>query len=363
MATADVRQYTGDGDGHEPVPASPRYCEQIPPRVRELPADLTPGRARAILSVGSKWINGTVLRYAFFGRGLLAVPEEQRAVVRQAFADWKALGIGLDFKELDDLAESEIRIGFSDDGSWSYVGRDVLTIPSNEPTMNFGWDLTRGDGPATARHEIGHTLGLQHEHQNPFAGIVWNEEAVYASLGQPPNNWPRETTFHNILRKLDRTAVAGSNWDPDSIMEYPFEAGLIKEPAAHRNGVNPPGTLSAADKQWALKWYPAQGPAAPPVLQPFQSVPLNLKPAEQRDFTLTPSASRTYKVGTFGTADTLLVLFESTPDGPKYLAGDDDSGTDRNAEITVRLRKGRTYIARLRLYWAGASGSTAIMHW
>jgi hypothetical protein len=67
----------------------------------------------------------------------------------------------------------------------------------------------------TALHGIGHTLGLPHEHQNPNAGIVWDEETVYTSLGGPPNNWPREKTQWNILRKIEPDTVQGSYWDPD----------------------------------------------------------------------------------------------------------------------------------------------------
>ena len=158
------------------------------------------------------------------------------------------------------MREAEIRIGYARDGSWSYVGREILDIPVNERTMSFGWPLDRDDyGLTTAIHEIGHTLGMPHEHQNPFAGIVWDEDAVYGYLGGPPNNWPRETTFNNVLRKIDAAEVAGSNWDPDSIMEYQFPAGLIIEPAAYHNGIFPPGTLSPLDKTWAKTWYPAAG--------------------------------------------------------------------------------------------------------
>ena len=54
-------------------------------------------------------------------------------------------------------------------------GRDVLNTRSpQERTMNFGWALTTAYGHDTALHEIGHTLGLEHEHQNPNAGISWN---------------------------------------------------------------------------------------------------------------------------------------------------------------------------------------------
>ena len=44
---------------------------------------------------------------------------------------WKALGIGLEFKEVSDLSEAEVRIGYStaDGSSASMVGKDVLQVP------------------------------------------------------------------------------------------------------------------------------------------------------------------------------------------------------------------------------------------
>jgi len=63
---------------------------------------------------------------------------------------------------------------------------DISSSP-DERSMNFGWDIS--DEVDTAIHEIGHTLGAPHEHQNPNAGIVWDEEAVYNALAQPPNSW------------------------------------------------------------------------------------------------------------------------------------------------------------------------------
>ena len=93
--------------------------------------------------------------------------------------------------------------------------------------MNFGWDLTedpRGGGVDTPVHEIGHTLGFPHEHQNPFSGIVWDEEAVYQRFAGSPNFWSRQQTFHNVLRKLSSAEVEGSDWDPNSVMHYGFWA-------------------------------------------------------------------------------------------------------------------------------------------
>jgi hypothetical protein len=324
-----------------------------------------PPRAHALITTRSKWLNGTVLHYCFFGGGSrFAVPKTQANAIRAAFAEWKALGIGLVFQEVNQLSEAEVRIGYStaDGSSASAVGRDVLRVPLNEPTTVYGWDLTTPYGHGTALHELGHVLAMEHEHQNPFAGIKWHEEAVYESLGQPPNSWPRETTFHNILEQLATQQVQGSTWDPDSIMEYEFEPGLIDVPDQYDlNGLTPPATLSAADKQWALKWYPPlQG--AVPALQPLQSVAVDLAAGQQIDYAIKPTESRRYKMETKGASDTLLALFEDINGEPRFVAGDDDSGEERNASFEQKLFKDRSYILRLRLYYPGQSGKTSVMY-
>ena len=85
------------------------------------------------------------------------------------FGVWEKVGLGLEFAEVQSRDDAEIRIGFMrGDGAWSYVGRDVFLAGRNERTMNFGWDIRNDiDTPV---HEIGHTLGFPHEHQNPNAG-------------------------------------------------------------------------------------------------------------------------------------------------------------------------------------------------
>lgn len=356
------------------------YCAVKPTTRVALPGGLQPERERAIIVGRSKWVNGTVLHYYFFDRDTdgTQVPAgdgtttfvswvgaaDQRQVVRDSFATWKELGIGLDFVEVDDRREAEVRIGFMpDDGSWSYVGRDVLGIGVNDRTMNFGWSLTEDSyGVTTALHEIGHTIGMPHEHQNPFAGIVWDEDAVYSYLGGPPNNWSRETTFHNVLRKLDRAEVSGSTWDPDSIMEYAFPAGLIKEPASYADGIRPPGTLSVMDKHYVATWFPPLQSRLPS-LKAFQSVPLELTPKQQADFRISPEATRTYKVGTFGASDVVMVLFEKVDGDLRYVSGDDDSGEDRNALLELKLFTGREYVVRVRCYYSWKSATTALMYW
>ena len=242
------------------------------------------------------------------------------------------------------------------------MGKDVLGIPANEATMNFGWDLTTEHGRDTALHEIGHTLGMPHEHQNPFSGIEWDEEAVYDYFTGAPNHWSRQQTFHNVLRTIDPSEVEGSKWDPNSVMEYAFRGGLIRQPAKYADGLDPAGGLSAADKKWAKQWFPSQR-ATLPALKPFESKALSLAEGQQVDYAVAVDATRRYHFSTFGFSDTVLALFEEVDGELRFVAGDDDSGIGLNAQLEEKLFKGRTYVLRLRLYWSGASGQTAIMYW
>lgn len=163
------------------------HCDARPQTLPALRSDLSPRRDRLILLFRLKWVNGTVLHYCF-----LEGPERQLNAMRKAFREWKDLGLGLEFTEVSDRSEAEVRIAFDQsDGSWSYVGRDVLGISASEPTLYVGWDLTDDYGHTTALNEIGHTLGMPHEYQNPFAGIVWNEPKVYEYFAGAPTSGPR----------------------------------------------------------------------------------------------------------------------------------------------------------------------------
>jgi hypothetical protein len=332
-----------------------RFCSLPKTPERRFAPSVSPGRARAIVDNQAKWVNGTTLNYFFDGG-----PSAQRAAVRKGFKAWEDVGIGLKFSEVTNRDGSQIRIAFEDDGSWSYVGRTVLTIPKSDATMNFGWDIT--SDVDTAIHEIGHTLGMPHEHQNPFAGIVWDEEKVYASLAAPPNGWSRQETHWNIIRKIPESEVKGTAWDPNSIMHYPFEAGLIKEPVKYAAGLHPAGGLSKLDKEWIKETYPPM-PSSMQELQPFVSQVINIKNGGQANYLFKPTKTGKFTIKTFGATDSVVVVAEESKAGQAYLQGVDDSGEDHNGEIETKLEKGKVYSIRVRLLYKEPESQLALMVW
>lgn len=334
-----------------------------------MPIELGPNvsleRARLLLRSTKRWVNGTTLHYYFFDDAVLGTDEAEKDIVRQAFEAWADLKIGLRFDNVSSVDDAEIRIGFlRGDGYWSYIGRDILSIGQGERTMNFGQDLRMDSrGVDVPIHEIGHTLGFPHEHQNPFAGIVWDRQAVIDYFSGPPNNWDLADIEHNVLNKLPAGQFEGSDWDPNSVMHYSFDPGLIREPQEyHDNGLTPDPGLSSTDIEQILKFSPQIGTSYPE-LRPFEFTRLSLSPGDQADFSITPTATRTYTIQTFGTIDSVMVLFEDNNGEFQYVAGDDDGGWDRNARLILRLYAGRKYALRIRLYYEWASGDTAVMLW
>jgi hypothetical protein len=383
VSTREVERENQGKDNEQGTEVTGRaYCALHPTPRRVFAPGVTAEREEAINLFSNKWVNHTVLHYYFFDRATdgqtvmfndgtsgfrsWVGAEEQRAVVRRGFETWKNEQIGVEFREVAVREEAEIRIGFMrGDGAWSWLGREILIHNGpNERTMNFGWDLTRPGEVDTAIHEIGHTLGFPHEHQNPKSGIEWDEEAVYTALAKPPNEWDRQKTFWNIIRKLDSSEVEGTTWDPDSIMHYPFEKGLIKRPAIYfENGLQPHGGLSAKDKSWVKTLYPPSADQQDAQLKPSESVLLNLAAGEQRNFIVLPQESAYFEFRTFGTSDSVMVLFEDDNGELRYRTGDDDSGEDTNAYFRYKLIKGRKYVLRIRLYYSDRPGQTAVMMW
>jgi len=157
--------------------------------------------------------------------------------------------------------------------------------------------------------------------------------------------------------------VEGSVWDSDSIMHYSFGRGLIDLPVQFRDGLTPDPGLSDMDIEWTKRLYPPLAEEDEKTLAPFEVQRIEIDAGEQVDFHIRPTATRRYTIQTFGRSDVVMALFEARDGQPRFLAGDDDSGSDPNARLQLRLVRGREYVLRVRLYFAQVRGETAVFMW
>lgn len=225
---------------------NPINAPDVEPGIDLMPLELA-------LLTSSKWAQGRVLRIAFMDGSAAQIQE-----VRRQAEVWLPL-VNLTFDWSASLKTADIRISFRQSGAWSYIGTDALTIPREQPTMNFGF---LQDGTAT--HEFGHCLGCIHEHQSPGAGVIpWIVARVYAYFGGPPNNWSKSVVDQNILAHYSTERTQYTAWDRASIMEYPIDAQLVSDPAF---AVGWNTALSETDKAYIASVYPRT--VNPPVVVP-----------------------------------------------------------------------------------------------
>lgn len=189
---------------------------------------------------GTYWDNGSTLTISF-----MTGTSSQKTFVQNIIKSVESL-VNLKFQFVG--SGGMIRIAFNpNDGAWSYVGKECLSIPKNKPTMNLGW-LDEG----VVRHEFGHTLGLCHEHQNPKAPIQWNESNVIKDLSGAPNFWDLATIKSNVLDRYNLNEVDATDTDPNSVMMYPIPAKWCLD------GFSATGSndYSVTDKAFLAKLYP-----------------------------------------------------------------------------------------------------------
>ncbi len=205
--------------------------------------------SRMATEIKKEWKKGRVLTVSFIG-GNKTVKER---ITRHAKRWMEYANIELAFTSGN--KKGNIRISFDkNDGSWSYVGTEILSIPKDEATMNFGWLTPTTNDEEYSRvvlHEFGHSLACIHEHSRPDAGIPWDIPKVYAYYKET-DGWNKEEVDAQVFDKYDKDLIRGSKVDKKSIMMYPVPNELTK--GNYEIGWNT--DLSKSDKEFIAKLYP-----------------------------------------------------------------------------------------------------------
>lgn len=92
------------------------------------------------------------------------------------------------------------------------------------------------------------------------------------------------------------------------------------------------------------------------------SYTIDAENCEQQNYIFKPEQTKKYSIQTMGHLDTVVILNEKLRgDKLKFLAGDDNSGTDNNAFISTTLAKGKTYIIKVKVYYKKPNENAALM--
>jgi hypothetical protein len=211
------------------------------------PANLS-SLSRIATERSKEWKSGRKLTISFMG-GNKAVKDR---IIRHA-KRWMEYA-KIEFIFLTGTKKGDVRISFdANDGSWSYIGTDLLAQPVDEATMNFGWLTPTTNDEEYSRvvlHEFGHTLGCIHEHERPDNGIPWDLPKVYAYYAQT-DGWSKEEVDQQVLKKYDKDLIRASKIDKFSIMMYPVPNELTI--GDYEVGWNT--DLTKSDKSFIKKLY------------------------------------------------------------------------------------------------------------
>ncbi|MHA4846059.1 M12 family metallopeptidase [Flavitalea antarctica] len=154
-----------------------------------------------------------------------------------------------------------VRISTGPGGYWSYLGTDILLIPSNQATMNlqgFTMNTPESEFIRVIRHETGHTLGFPHEHMRQELVNRIDPQKAYDYFWRT-QGWNQAMVNQQVLTPLSNMSIFGTPADQTSIMCYQLPGSITRDGRPITGGVD----INATDYAFAGRIYPK-----PPSFQP-----------------------------------------------------------------------------------------------
>jgi len=221
--------------------------------LRKLMPGITASPSRLALATRKYWgKNGVKLTVGFLDNP----PQDLR---RRLLSHMNAWSEFCNVKFVASNVDPQVRISRStpapDDGYWSYLGTDILTVDADQPTMNLdGFTMNTPDSEfyRVVRHETGHTLGFEHEHmRKEVVGGIDVEKAV--KYFKKHEGWNRKQVMEQVLTPLESSSLMSTaKPDPKSIMCYWLPAEIMKNGKAIPGGTD----IDKMDATFAAQVYP-----------------------------------------------------------------------------------------------------------
>lgn len=165
-----------------------------------------------------------------------------------------------------------VRVTFKGDGYWSYLGRDILGIPKNQPTMcfqDFSLSTPESEWNRVVPHEFGHTLGFPHEHLRAEI-IALLDRAKTIAYFERTQGWSESDVVAQVLTPLSPSSIrATATADPRSVMCYELPGSITTDGNEIVGGQG----LDASDLAFVRVVYPPAAVVVPPVVVPPVVVP------------------------------------------------------------------------------------------
>lgn len=157
---------------------------------------------------------------------------------------------------VESAADPQVRIARDNDGYWSYLGTDILHIPSDRQTMNlqaFSMQTPDSEFHRVVRHETGHTLGFPHEHmRKELVDRIDPKKAI--KYFESTQGWSEEEVKAQVLTPLEDSILWATAPDPNSIMCYQIPGFLTKDGQPIVGGTD----IDDLDYGFAATVYPKQ---------------------------------------------------------------------------------------------------------